>query len=336
MFSNRLALVLIGGASVAAAGVGSYLATHADVPAAQVAAAAPATSGEPLAPAVQETEGVLGDVPNSTSNPKPAEAPEPTHTAAAARQPSSPAPKPPQQTVRHDKPAAPAAPVQTRTIDPAPISAPPPAPAPTVATVVETPAPPAAAERRTPEPARAPEPAVPTYQELVVNAGSVLGLQIEKTVSSDRAKVEDRVDARVTRDVRVNGDVAIPSGAKAIGSVISVEQGGKVKDRARLGIRFHTLVLADGTQVPITTETFYRTGDSPSQASTAKIGGGAVAGAILGAIIGGGRGAAIGGAIGGGAGTAAVMVGDPKPATLPSGTELTTRILSPVTVNVEK
>lgn len=193
-----------------------------------------------------------------------------------------------------------------------------------------------APEPRDPEPVRSPEPAGPTYQELIVTAGSVIGLQIEGAVSSDRARVEDRVDARVMRDVRVNGDVAIPSGSKAIGSVISVERGGKVKERARLGIRFHTLVLADGTHVPITTETMYRTGDPPSQPATAKIGGGAVAGAILGAIIGGGKGAAIGGAIGGGAGTAAVMTGEPKPATFPSGTEVTARILSPVTLNVEK
>lgn len=336
MFSNRLALVLIGSASIAAAGVGSYLATRTDAPAAQVAAAAPSISGEPLAPAVQETEGVLGDVPSPTRSPKPAEAPDPIHTTAPVRQPSSPAPKPPQQTARNGRPATAPVRTPTRTADPAPVAGPPPAPAPTVATVVETPASPAVAEPRTAEPVRAPEPVAPTYQELVVSAGSVIGLQIVGTVSSDRAKVEDRVDARVARDVRVNGDVAIPSGSKAVGSVISVEQGGRVKDRARLGIRFHTLVLADGTQVPITTETIYQNGDSPSQASTAKIGGGAVAGAILGAIIGGGRGAAIGGAVGGGAGTAAVMAGDPKPATFPSGTEVNGRILSPVTINVEK
>ena len=66
------------------------------------------------------------------------------------------------------------------------------------------------------------------------------------------------------------------------------------------------------------------------------VSGGAVAGAILGAIIGGGKGAAIGGAIGGGAGTAAVMAGEPKPATCPAGTDVTARILSPVALNFEK
>ena len=69
-----------------------------------------------------------------------------------------------------------------------------------------------------------------------------------------------------------------------------VERGGKFKERARLGIRFHTLVLADGTRVPINTETIYRDGDAPANGSAQKVGGGAVGGAILGAILGGGKG----------------------------------------------
>ena len=138
------------------------------------------------------------------------------------------------------------------------------------------------------------------------------------------------------REVRVGNEVAIPAGARALGSVTLVERGGKFKDRARLGIRFHTLVLADGTRLPITSETIYRNGDAPGNASAAKIGGGAVAGAILGAIIGGAKGAAVGATAGAGGGTAAVMAGDAKAATFPSGTEVTARILSPVTVTVER
>ena len=78
----------------------------------------------------------------------------------------------------------------------------------------------------------------------------MIGLQVETALSSERARIEDRVDARVTRDVVANGHVAIPAGSRVIGSVTLVDRGGKLKDRARLGIRFHTLVLADGTRSP--------------------------------------------------------------------------------------
>ena len=148
---------------------------------------------------------------------------------------------------------------------------------------------------------------------------SVIGLQTENRISSETARVEDRVDARVTRDVRVGDRVAVPAGARAIGSVSLVERGGKFKERARLGIRFHTLVLADGTRVPINTETIYRDGDAPANSSAQKVGGGAIGGAIIGAIIGGGKGAAIGAAAGAGAGSAAVVAGGRQEAVLRAG-----------------
>jgi type IV secretory pathway VirB10-like protein len=77
----------------------------------------------------------------------------------------------------------------------------------------------------------------------------VIGLQMENAVSSDNARLEDEVVARVTRDVKVGDRVAIPSGARAQGSVTLVERGGKVRERARLGVRFTSIVLADGTRI---------------------------------------------------------------------------------------
>ena len=195
-----------------------------------------------------------------------------------------------------------------------------------------------------PVPPPVPEPVVPQeppppqkrFDELVVSADSVIGLRIESTVSSEVAKIEDPVEARVTRDVRVGSDIAIPAGSRVLGSVMQVERGGKVKGAARIGVRFHTLVLADYTRLPIQTEAIYREGKSPGNESAVKVGGAAVGGAILGAIIGGGKGAAIGGSVGAAGGTAAVMAGGRNPAILASGTSLTVRLSQPVTVVVER
>jgi len=192
-----------------------------------------------------------------------------------------------------------------------------------------------APERVAPEP----EPAVrpePEFVELVVPADAVIGLQLETTVSSDRAKVEDAVEARVTRDVRVSGRVAIPAGSLVHGTVTEVERGGKVRERARLGIRFHTVVLASGDKLTLRTDAITREGASPGRESAAKIGGAAVGGAILGAILGGGKGAAIGAGVGAGGGTAAVMAGDRNIVTVPAGSTVSVRVRQPVTVTVEK
>jgi hypothetical protein len=179
-------------------------------------------------------------------------------------------------------------------------------------------------------------PAEPDFVELTVPTDAVIGLQLETALTSERAQVEDAVVAHVTRDVRAGDQVAIPSGATAHGQVTLVERGGRLRDRARLGIRFTSIVLADGTRVPLATETIYREGDSPGGESAAKIGGGAIGGAIIGGIFGGAKGAVLGGSVGAGAGTAAVYAGGRNAATLPSGTPLTVRLIEPATVTVDR
>jgi hypothetical protein len=192
-----------------------------------------------------------------------------------------------------------------------------------------------------PEPVRAPEeaavnPPEPDFEELVVESNVVLGLQMDTSISSDTARVEDQVIAHVTRDVRVADRIAIPSGAKAYGEVTFVERGGRLRERARLGVRFSSLLLADGSRVPMATDVVFRDGDAPSRESAAKIGGGAIGGAIIGGILGGGKGAILGGTAGAGAGTAAVLAGGRHAATLPAGTPVTVRLTRPVAVTVDR
>lgn len=179
-------------------------------------------------------------------------------------------------------------------------------------------------------------PPPPQIRTVSLPADSVVGLRLDTAVSTDTAQVEDTVHARVTRDVLAGGDVVIPAGTRVTGSVTFVDQGGKVRERARLGVRFHTLVLADGTEVRLPTETIYRDGESPTGRSAARIGGTAAAGAVIGAILGGGKGAAIGAAVGAGGGTAATMAGGRKPATLPAGQTLTVRLSDQVDVDVPR
>lgn len=275
-----------------------------DAPVAPTVDNAPAQAA-PAAPAV---------APRVTPRPAPAR-PAP---AAARPAPVSNAPRVTEQaraSVPESRPVAPPAPYEPRPVQPVAV-----APAP-VAPV---------------EPFEPKGPPAPRFVDLVVSTDSVLGLQMETAVTSEKARVEDEVVARVTRDVRVGDRVAIPAGSQARGEVTMVERGGKLKDKARLGIRFTSVVLADGTRVPLETETFYREGDSPGGESTAKIGGGAIGGAIIGGIFGGAKGAAIGAATGAGAGTAAVVAGGRNAATIGSGTPVTVRVVKPATVTVEE
>jgi len=354
MFSKPLALVLLALGCLTAAAGGAYVATRhnaadtttaAPVVTAEPAAATAATPAQGAAQPVAETEApvtpanVQPSVP-AEREPAPAPAPikpreareaskgNPARTVAAppATRPARPAnsepsvPSPAKPAPRNTAPVNGAGTHAAEVPAPSPVAAPPPV-APEAARPFEP----------VPEPPR-----VPQFEELILPASSVISLQIESPLTSERARVEDRVDARVTRDVLAAGRVAIPAGSRVLGSVTLVERGGKVKERARLGVRFHTLVLGDGSEVALQTEPVIREGESPAGDSTKKIGGAAVGGAILGAILGGKKGAAVGAATGVAGGTAAVMTGDRNAATLARGEVVTPKLSAPATISVEK
>jgi hypothetical protein len=322
---NRAAFGALAVVGIVAAGGGAYMANrHNEATLVQPAPMEMAPTGS----AVTETESAIATTPAATVDPapqniKPEVAPQPAPAPArVTRRTTPPAPRtvpPASQRAGSNTSSAPG-----YTPSSAPVDQP-------VAAAIEP------LENTSVE--RMPavqEPPRKTYDELVIPADSVIGLQVETAVSTERAKIEDSVRARVTRDVKVRDQVAIPAGARAEGSVTLVERGGRLKDQARLGIRFHTIVLADGTRLPINTETIYREGESPARESAAKIGGAAVGGAVLGAIFGGKKGAVIGSTVGAAGGGVAVAASEPNAATLPAGSTVTVRMGSPATVTVER
>jgi type IV secretory pathway VirB10-like protein len=309
---TRTAAVVLAIVCVTAGAGGTYLALRHDP---TPVTAAESIAANPGAPPVAESEGVIDSAPLTPPTP-------PQPAAPRSRVVPPPAPRTP---VR-----------QVAAASRAPRAPEPPLPAPVLTQGSRSAVPIAPAPISDNQASRTVDPPGPIYDELVVAADSVIGLQLESPVTSEKAQVEDSVTARVTRDVKVGDRVAIPAGAKAFGEVTLVERGGKMRDRARLGVKFTSVVLADGTRLPLQTETIYREGDPPGRESAAKIGGGAIGGAIIGGILGGAKGAAIGGSIGAGAGTTAVMAGDRNHATLSAGTPLTVRLEDPVTVTVER
>jgi hypothetical protein len=340
-----LTFVLLAGAGIAAAGVGGYLAQSHRQPELPAVEASPARTAPAQArtrpstsqPGVAASPGVpVVDAPKG-ADPLPAqpvEAPVPVEKEPRRDATPVPARAVPVRAARAERarnpqePAAPVAPV-TRVPDPVP-AAPAAAPEPPVVASANTHAPAA------PEPAAKPTPPAPRVETFVIPADAVMGLEIENSVSSETARLEDRIDARVTRDVRGDGNVVlIPAGSRVQGDLMLVEHGGKFKERARLGIRFHTLVLADGQEMPIATEALFREGDAVGQKAGTRIGASAAGGAIIGAIFGGQKGAAIGGAVGAGAGTAATAASKRSEARFRAGSVVTVRLTQPLSITLE-
>jgi len=336
MKSRFLAFSALALACILAAGGGAYLAVRqvnqANRPAQVTDRAAapvqtPAAQGTPAA--IVTTPPAAADLTPTTSAPVPSPVQQSTAAGTATSREAARSPR--RSRVEPDTPPAAREADQVTAGQPDAAGARPgvPAVAPTDPAAQQPPPQPQSVNQAPPEAQR-------EWVEVTVPAESVLGLQIQTSVSSETARVEDRVEARVTRDVRVDDRVAIPAGSQAIGSVVQVERGGKLKDRAHFAIRFNSLILPDGTRLALTAEAVHREGPSPANKSAARIGGATIGGAILGAILGGGKGAAIGGAVGAGGGTAATMASDREPATLQAGSIVNIRLMSPVTVTLER
>ena len=325
MSTKLVVLTVIGAASVAAAAAGGYVALRMN------SSEATAVKSQIPEPAVADSSAAAVEPAPVTAKPASLPVNQPTERRSVqtagrpARAESKPTSRP---TSKSTAPARPNLPSEVNTTT-APLLAQPlvaPASDPLVTDAKDP--------KIEPVAAASPEPPSPMFEELTVNRDSVIGIRLDTRVSSATAHVEDKVTARVARDVTVAGHTAIPSGARLEGVVTVVERAGKFKDRAHIGIQFQSLLLPDGSRVPIQTEAILRDGEPP--AGPSKVGASAVVGGILGAVLGGKKGAIIGSSVGAAGGTAAVVAGGANDVVIQEGTPLTVRLTSPVTVTIDK
>ena len=168
---------------------------------------------------------------------------------------------------------------------------------------------------------------------VTIPAGTALTVRLGSTVSSRTSRIEEPVNATIVRPIVVNGTTVVPAGSAVSGYVSQAERSGRVKGRARIGVRFNS-VRVDGTRYRVQTASINRVAPGTKKADATKIGIGAGAGALVGAITGGKKGAAIGSAVGAGGGTGVVLATRGREVSLPRGTTVTTRLTQPLTVRL--
>lgn len=194
---------------------------------------------------------------------------------------------------------------------------------------------PAADTSAPPAPATPASSAARSYRELTIPAGTQLPIVLESSIGSDTSRVEERVQARVSRSVVVHGATAIAEGSDVTGVVTGATRSGKVKGRAHIAVRFDTLVpRGGGERYSIRTAPVGRIAEATKGKDAIEILGPATGGAIIGRLVGGRKGALIGAAAGGGAGTAVVLSTRGKEVHLPRGARLMLKLERPLTVKV--
>jgi hypothetical protein len=181
--------------------------------------------------------------------------------------------------------------------------------------------------------APAPAPRLPEYREVTIPAGTSLPLEMTTTISSSSAQVEAPVAAKLSNDLTINGETAIPAGAILHGNVTDVERAGRVKGRAHLSFAFDEVNM-NGSREDLKTNPLTFQAEATKGEDATKVGVGAVGGAILGGILGGKKGAAKGAAGGAAAGTGVVLATRGDEVTVNEGTNVTATLAQPMTVRV--
>lgn len=166
---------------------------------------------------------------------------------------------------------------------------------------------------------------------LVIPADTAITVRTQSALSSKNNQSGDSFTATVADPITVGGEVVVPAGTQAQGTVVEAVAKGKIKGAASLRLELTSLTIR-GNNYPIQSSMAGFSQKGKGKRTAVTTGGGAALGAIIGGIAGGGKGAAIGLLAGGGAGFAGGTLTGNKQIELPAETALTFKLKQPVTL----
>jgi hypothetical protein len=182
-----------------------------------------------------------------------------------------------------------------------------------------------------PPPDQTAPPTPPPPSTVVIPAQAPLRVRLDQDLGSKISQPGQSFGATVADDVVVDGQVVIPRGAHATGTVIDAKPLGHIKGGALIALRLERVKTNWGSY-PVATSTMERVEKGKGKRTAGFAGGGGAFGAIIGGLAGGGKGAAIGALAGAGAGTAGSAMTGNHEIFLPAETLLTFRLEHPVHV----
>lgn len=197
-----------------------------------------------------------------------------------------------------------------------------------------------------PNPAPSTAVSQPAQGKLLVAEKTTIPVVLKNHISTRTAYVGQNIYCETTFPVTAENRIVIPVGTYVKGSVTQVVRPGRIRGKAKLGLRFDSFVFPDGLTVSLRSalsaagtsgkEGFDLKegrvkGAGSEKEDTQIIAVSGVQGALIGAVAGrSGKGAAIGGAVGAGVGLASVLLTRGKDVELPPGTSLELILLLPL------
>lgn len=146
-------------------------------------------------------------------------------------------------------------------------------------------------------------------QSAEISNGTKISAQLMSNVDASKAKEGDKVEARVTKNVKQHGKVVVRKGDRLVGHVTSVENSVNGKAGSGLGVAFDQLVRGNSTTQLNTVLTSVFAADGSGQAEESDSMGMAPMPAPVAVPAGGGGGRGLLGAAGGAVGSVGSTVG---------------------------
>jgi hypothetical protein len=174
-------------------------------------------------------------------------------------------------------------------------------------------------------------PAQPVPTTITVPAGRTVTIRLADEVGSKVSQPGQTFGGTLARAVVVNGETAIPAGARVQGEVVDAKAMGHFKGGALLELRLDSIQV-NGQQLPVQTATLTQTLKGKGKRTGIIAGGGAGLGALIGGLAGGGKGAAIGAVAGGGAGAAGAAYTGNKEILLPAESAVAFTLSEPLKI----
>ena len=82
-------------------------------------------------------------------------------------------------------------------------------------------------------------------------SGTLLAVELSKSLDAKKAKPNDRIEARTATDLLAHGQIVVPRNAKIVGHVTEAKARSKASPDSLIGIAFDRMLLKDGREVPL-------------------------------------------------------------------------------------
>jgi len=164
-----------------------------------------------------------------------------------------------------------------------------------------------------------------------IPTGSKIVIRMIDSVNSETNKLGDTFVAVLDEPISQGGVEVIPRGADVRGRIAKIDDAGRLKGSAQLGLELSQIIV-NGIPYSVTTSEYNEVGEGRGKETAKRAGIGAGIGAAIGAIAGGGKGAAIGAGVGGAGGTAIQVLTKGEKLNIPSETKLEFTLRSPLVV----